>query len=166
MSRASPLGTRVLGATASGPRPARARRVSADVQLAPARTPAENLGFSTKAAEFARETDCLLEGTGFELSVPREIGVPSVAHALIAYIHESGSTWPATWSGAMKQIASLTVTLARCSTLRSWPGISQKRAPHGSGSGTGLGLRAWRAFRFRRTAASRISRAPRWRPHD
>jgi 5-formyltetrahydrofolate cyclo-ligase len=27
-------------------------------------------------------------------------------------------------------------------------------------------LRAWRAFRFRRTAGSRISRAPRWRPHD
>jgi 5-formyltetrahydrofolate cyclo-ligase len=29
-----------------------------------------------------------------------------------------------------------------------------------------LPLRAWRVFRFRRTAASRISRAPRWRPHD
>jgi hypothetical protein len=38
--------------------------------LALARTPAENLGFSTQAAEFARETDCLLEGTGFEPLVP------------------------------------------------------------------------------------------------
>jgi AAA domain len=50
--------------------------------------------------------------------------------------------------------------------FRSWPGISPTRAPRGSGSGTGLELRAWRAFRFRRTAGSRISRAPRWRPHD
>ena len=34
------------------------------------------------------------------------------------------------------------------------------------GSGTGCAPRAWRVFRFRRTAASRISRAPKWRPHD
>ena len=27
-------------------------------------------------------------------------------------------------------------------------------------------LRAWRAFRFRRTAGFRISRVPSWRPHD
>jgi len=36
----------------------------------------------------------------------------------------------------------------------------------GSGFGAGLPLRAWRAFRFRRTAASRISRVPSCRPHD
>ena len=45
-------------------------------------------------------------------------------------------------------------------------GTSPTRAPRGSGSGTGLVLRVWRAFRFRRTAGSRILRAPRWRPHD
>src|SRR6202030_982737 len=45
--------------------------------------------------------------------------------------------------------------------FRSWPGASPTRAPRGGGSGTGLALRAWRAFRFRRTAASRISRARR-----
>ena len=50
--------------------------------------------------------------------------------------------------------------------FRSWPGTSLTRAPRGSGSGTGLSLRAWRVFRFRRTAVSRISRARRWRPHD
>src|SRR5580704_14860371 len=50
--------------------------------------------------------------------------------------------------------------------FRSWPGASPTRAPRGGGSGTGLALRAWRAFRFRRTAASRISRAPRLRPYD
>jgi hypothetical protein len=38
--------------------------------LALARTPAENLGFSTQAAEFARETDWLLERGGFEPAVP------------------------------------------------------------------------------------------------
>ena len=65
----------------------------------------------------------------------------------------------------IKQIASLTVTRTRCSTFRSWPGTSLTRAPRGSGSGTGLSLRAWRVFRFRRTAVSRISRVPRWRPH-
>src|SRR5207253_2271647 len=37
---------------------------------APARTPAENPGFSTWQAKFARDTDCLLEGDGFEPSVP------------------------------------------------------------------------------------------------
>jgi hypothetical protein len=49
-------------------------------------------------------------------------------------------------------------------------GFEGKRNPPdiaaGSGFGTGLPLRAWRAFRFRRTAASRISRVPSWRPHD
>ena len=50
--------------------------------------------------------------------------------------------------------------------FRSWPGTSPTKAPRDGGSGTGLVLRAWRAFRFRRTAGSRISRAPRWRPHD
>src|SRR5271156_1852866 len=37
---------------------------------APVRTPAENPGFSTKESKLRRETDCLLEGDGFELSVP------------------------------------------------------------------------------------------------
>ena len=50
--------------------------------------------------------------------------------------------------------------------FRSWPAASTTGAPRGSGSGTGLALRAWRAFPFHRTAASRISRARRWRPHD
>ena len=50
--------------------------------------------------------------------------------------------------------------------LRSWPGALPTRAPRGSGSGTGLALRAWLGFRFRRTAASRISRVPRWPRHD
>jgi hypothetical protein len=35
--------------------------------------------------------------------------------------------------------------------FQSWPGTSLTRAPRGSGSGTGLSLRAWRVFRFRRT---------------
>src|SRR5215469_18928501 len=48
----------------------------------------------------------------------------------------------------------------------SWLGTSPTRAPRGSGSGTDLALRAWRVFRSRRTAASRISRGPRWRPRD
>ena len=39
------------------------------------------------------------------------------------------------------------------------------KAARGSGFGTGLPLKAWRAFRFRRTAASRISGVPSWRPH-
>ena len=50
--------------------------------------------------------------------------------------------------------------------FRSWLGTSPTRAPPDSGCGTRLVLRAWRVFRFRRTAGSRISRAPRWRPHD
>ena len=37
---------------------------------APARTPAENGSFLTSGGEFRRETDCLLERRGFELSVP------------------------------------------------------------------------------------------------
>ena len=45
-----------------------------------------------------------------------------------------------------------------------WPRTSPTRAPRGSGFGTGSPLRAWRAFRFRRTVASRISRVPSWRP--
>src|SRR5262249_14100198 len=35
-----------------------------------ARTPARKAGFSTAARSFPRETDCPLEGTGFEPSVP------------------------------------------------------------------------------------------------
>jgi len=31
---------------------------------------AENLGFSRSGGETRRETDCLLEGDGFEISVP------------------------------------------------------------------------------------------------
>ena len=31
-------------------------------------------GFSTQEGEVWRETDCLLEGNGFEISVPRQIG--------------------------------------------------------------------------------------------
>jgi hypothetical protein len=33
---------------------------------------AENPGFSSNGRETRRETDCLLEGNGFELPVPRE----------------------------------------------------------------------------------------------
>src|SRR6266478_1263638 len=40
---------------------------------APARTPAENGSFLTSGGEFRRETDCLLEGAGFEPSVPLEV---------------------------------------------------------------------------------------------
>ena len=50
--------------------------------------------------------------------------------------------------------------------FRLWPGISPTKAPRGSRFGTGLPLKAWHGFRFRRTAASRISRVPSWRPHD
>ena len=35
---------------------------------------AATAGFSTQEGESPRETDCLLEGSGFELSVPRQIG--------------------------------------------------------------------------------------------
>src|ERR1700730_6865051 len=38
---------------------------------APARTPAEHRGSLTSGGDFRRETDCLLEGDGFEPSVPR-----------------------------------------------------------------------------------------------
>jgi hypothetical protein len=65
----------------------------------------------------------------------------------------------------MRQIASLTVTRGALVHFGSWPAPSTTGAPRGSGSGTGLALRAWRAFPFHRTAASRISRARRWRPH-
>src|SRR5215472_18571422 len=37
------------------------------------RTWAENPGFSTNGGETRREPDCLLEGDGFELPVPRQI---------------------------------------------------------------------------------------------
>jgi hypothetical protein len=36
---------------------------------------AETPGFVTNGGEIRRETDCLLEGTGFELLVPGEISV-------------------------------------------------------------------------------------------
>ena len=36
-----------------------------------ARTPAETAGFSTSGGETRRDADCLLERTGFEISVPR-----------------------------------------------------------------------------------------------
>jgi hypothetical protein len=45
--------------------------------LAPAPTAAENPGFSTQSAEFARETDSLLEEAGFELSVPHRMATAS-----------------------------------------------------------------------------------------
>jgi hypothetical protein len=35
----------------------------------PAPRPAETAGFSRMGGEFPRDTDCLLEGDGFELSV-------------------------------------------------------------------------------------------------
>jgi hypothetical protein len=38
--------------------------------------PREKPGFSTSARYFSRETDCLLEGDGFELSVPLRSSVP------------------------------------------------------------------------------------------
>jgi hypothetical protein len=37
---------------------------------------AENPGFARNEGEIRRETDCLLEGDGFELSVPRNIMRP------------------------------------------------------------------------------------------
>ena len=36
--------------------------------------PAAPADFSIQEGEISRETDCLLEGDGFELSVPRQIG--------------------------------------------------------------------------------------------
>jgi len=38
------------------------------------RTMAENPGLSRNQREIRRETDCLLEGAGFELAVPRQTG--------------------------------------------------------------------------------------------
>src|ERR1700738_4416970 len=37
--------------------------------------PARKAGFSTFESRSGRETDCLLEGDGFELPVPRELGL-------------------------------------------------------------------------------------------
>ena len=49
-------------------------RVSVDEAAHPRpRYPAESPGFSRKLGGFRRETDCLLEGNGFELPIPREI---------------------------------------------------------------------------------------------
>src|SRR6202011_4196125 len=53
-------------------------------------------------------------------------------------------TW---WRFFMRQIASLTVTRARWSTFGHGPRLRQQER-RGSGSGTGLALRAWRAFPF------------------
>src|SRR6202040_394648 len=39
------------------------------------RKPARKAGFSTFESGCGRETDCLLEGDGFELPVPRELGL-------------------------------------------------------------------------------------------
>src|SRR6516225_9942696 len=46
--------------------------------------PAATASFSMPQGEIPRETDCLLEGTGFELSVPREIGFVSRLCRLLA----------------------------------------------------------------------------------
>jgi hypothetical protein len=51
----------------------RSRSTRRVLPLALVRTPAEDPGFSTYAAEFARETDSLLEEGRFESSVPRNI---------------------------------------------------------------------------------------------
>src|SRR5580704_14892782 len=47
-------------------------RVSADPLAKPAAKPARKAGFSTFESYCGRETDCLLEGDGFEPSVPQQ----------------------------------------------------------------------------------------------
>ena len=49
-------------------------RLCRPCRLAGAVHPAATAGFSIPQGEISRETDCLLEGDGFELSVPRERG--------------------------------------------------------------------------------------------
>jgi hypothetical protein len=49
-------------------------RLCRPCRLAGAVHPAATAGFSIPQGEISRETDCLLEGNGFELSVPREMG--------------------------------------------------------------------------------------------
>ena len=51
------------------------QRVSADRLASQLPKPARKAGFSTFESGCGRETDCLLEGDGFELPVPRELGL-------------------------------------------------------------------------------------------
>ena len=46
-------------------------RISANRAVWHPPTLAENPGFSRNQGEIRKETDCLLEGDGFEISVPR-----------------------------------------------------------------------------------------------
>ena len=49
------------------------RRTTSELSSSSKDHAVENPGFSTQAAEFARENNSLLERSGFELPVPREI---------------------------------------------------------------------------------------------
>src|SRR6516165_1735584 len=71
-------------------------RLSRPCRLAGPAHPAATAGFSIPQGEIPRETDCLLEGDGFELPVPRAIGVWFRDFALAADLIclESGGTAP------------------------------------------------------------------------
>src|ERR1700752_3735696 len=68
------------------------------------------------AVQYRSSPDSPLEGTGFKLSVPREIGAPSVANTRSSqHVHAIRLDVAGNMVGVMKQISSLTVTGTRCS---------------------------------------------------